>query len=265
MARTDRLRADYPLDLRARGYTYVERANSTLVAMLANALHAGSPRILDVGCGAGANLRALSERLPDAELFGIEPNAAAAKLARERARVFEVTLDQWLKDVDAGDAGKFDALVLSDVLEHLPDPFATLEQLVSAKAVAGADFFVSVPNYAVWYNRLNTLRGRFRYAWSGLYDRTHLRFFTRATFVELLERAGLRVLELRATPSLAQSFAPLLRKRFERAVDEGQHLALEEDSSFRAYQRYVEPIEGKLCELWPALLGFQLVAHARAD
>jgi hypothetical protein len=48
--------------------------------------------------------------------------------------------------------------------------------------------------------RLHLLAGRFEYADRGILDRTHLRFFTRRTFVALLAEAGLEVEEFAVTP-----------------------------------------------------------------
>jgi hypothetical protein len=117
----------------------------------------------------------------------------------------------------------------------------------------------------VWYNRLRTLAGSFSYTWSGLYDRTHLRFFTRRSLFELLERAGREVVDEASTPSLAQSAAPLLRLPLEARVDRGEHLALGDSRLFRAYQRFIEPAESRLCAAWPELLAFQIVCLARAS
>ena len=119
-----------------------------------------------------------------------------------------------------------------------------------------------MPNYAVWYNRLRTLAGRFEYAWSGLYDRTHLRFFTRGSIQSLLGYCGFDVLVDRCTPSIVQSAAPVLRKLFERDVAAGDHLSLTESKAFRAYRRFVEPVEARACQAWPELMGFQIVCVA---
>ena len=51
----------------------------------------------------------------------------------------------------------------------------------------------SLPNAAHWTARRELLRGRFPQADHGIFDRTHLRFFTRATARELLLRAGFDV------------------------------------------------------------------------
>lgn len=251
-----------PLDLGATEYSYVERPNSVLLDLLGRFVVDGheSPRVLDVGCGAGANARELRARCPSARIVGIEPNARAAELARSACdEVFEGTAEEWLA---AHPEQRFDGVVLSDVLEHVADPVAFLRNLGQAPALEGARWVISVPNYGVWYNRVRTLAGRFDYSWSGLYDRTHLRFYTRRSVHGLLEYCGFRVLEDRPTPSLVQSAAPVLRKLFERDVAAGDHLSLSESGAFRFYRRFVEPVEAGVCRTWPELLGFQIVSVA---
>ena len=252
----------FPLDYESRGYAYVERPNETLLALLGK--HVCQPgrraKILDVGCGAGANARALVERFPETSVVGIEPDAHAAELARAACvEVVQGTLDDFLK---RDDETRFDAVVLSDVIEHVVEPVRFLRALRDAPVAASARWFVSVPNYAVWYNRLRTLAGRFSYSWSGLYDRTHLRFYTRKSVRELLDHCDLDVLEQAATPSLVQSAAPLLRRFFEKDVEPGEHLSLSESPAFRLYSRHVEPLEARVCSLWPELLAFQIVSVA---
>jgi 2-polyprenyl-3-methyl-5-hydroxy-6-metoxy-1,4-benzoquinol methylase len=255
--------AGFPLDYGSTGYAYVERPNSVLLDLLTRHVLAERPsaRILDVGCGAGANARRIRELAPDARVSGIEPNAEAAELARAAcSEVFEGTLEAWAQS--APDA-RFDAVLLSDVLEHTVDPLAFLRQFTELPSVRGATFLISVPNYGVWYNRLRTLAGRFEYSWSGLYDRTHLRFFTRRSVRKLLAYAGFELLGDACTPSLVQSAAPVLRRFFEKDVSTGNHLALGDSRAFAAYERFVEPLEKQACGLWPELLGFQIVCVAQ--
>lgn len=254
--------AGFPLDYGSSSYSYIERPNRTLLDLLERHVLAERPsaRILDVGCGAGANARRIAEIAPHASVVGIEPNAAAAELARAACRVFEGTLEAWLSQAEPSE---FDAVLLSDVLEHTADPVAFLRSLAEAPALRRATLVVSVPNYAVWYNRVRTLAGRFEYSWSGLYDRTHLRFFTRSSLGKLLRHTGFALHAESCTPSLVQSAAPLLRRLFEQDVAQGNHLALGESGAFRAYERLVEPWEQRMCRIWPELLGFQLVCVAR--
>src|SRR5262249_51763726 len=79
-----------------------------------------------------------------------------------------------------------------DVLEHLRDPWSVLSWLRTLLAPGGRAV-ISIPNIAHWTSRRALLRGRFDYADHGLLDRTHLRFFTRASAAELAHRAGFAV------------------------------------------------------------------------
>jgi 2-polyprenyl-3-methyl-5-hydroxy-6-metoxy-1,4-benzoquinol methylase len=254
----------HPLDLERTGYSYIERPNMTLLDVLERHVVGKNPtaRVVDVGCGAGATARALAKRHPQLEIHGVEPNARAAELVAEAGvQVFRGMLDEWIA---SRPPGKFDAVILGDVLEHIVDPIDILRKLVAFEGTRDATLIVSVPNYAVWYNRLLTLTGSFDYGWSGLYDRTHVRFFTRASLVKLLAYVGLEPLEVTASPSIVQSTAPLLRKHvFQRRVDAGEHLGLNESKAFELYSKFVEPLETAVCQAWPGLLGFQIVLAAR--
>ena len=88
--------------------------------------------------------------------------------------------------------GPFDAVIFGDVLEHMRDPWTALAA-ASELLAPGGRIVASIPNIAHWSARLALLRGRFTYAESGLFDATHLRFFTRRSARELAERAGYRV------------------------------------------------------------------------
>jgi SAM-dependent methyltransferase len=253
----------HPLDMARSAYSYVERANPAIQSLYAKhiAPRGESPRVLDIGCGCGANDREFKRQTPHAHIAGVEPNSRAAELARVTCdEVFEGMLEDWLKkDVRE----PFDLVVLSDVLEHIADPIGFLRALSSAPSVRDAQWIISVPNYGVWYNRLRTLLGVQGYSWSGIWDRTHLRFFTRSSIRELLTYCGFDLIDQASTPSLVQSAAPIIRMAFERNVSEGDHLALADSKAYAVYQKAVEPVESLVCGTWPALLALQIVHVAR--
>lgn len=86
-------------------------------------------RILDYGCGVGRSLAPSASRH---SCYGVEPNARAASVARERG----ITI---LEDAELGPAysGFFDLIVMSDVYEHLPRPVETVRRLVSCLRPGG--------------------------------------------------------------------------------------------------------------------------------
>ena len=152
-------------------------------------------RALDVGAADGL----LGERLTARgwRVTAVERDPERAE--RARARCHEVVLVDLERGVPTL-AGEFDAAVYGDVLEHLSEPLPVLRGL-NRHLAPGAMVVVSVPNVAHLWVRLSLLAGRFEYEDRGILDRTHLRYFTRRTFMEMLDRAGLEVRELVATPA----------------------------------------------------------------
>jgi hypothetical protein len=86
-------------------------------------------------------------------------------------------------------SGRFDVVLFGDVLEHLRDPLAVLRWA----AARGERVVASLPNIGHWTARRQLLRGRWPQDDFGLFDRTHLHFYTRATARSLVHGAGLRV------------------------------------------------------------------------
>jgi len=151
-------------------------------------------RALDVGAADGFLAELLTAR--GWVVTALERDPAQAE--RARGRCHEVIVAD-LGETPLELPGPFDAIVYGDVLEHLGDPLSALVSVNQSLAPGGV-VLVSVPNVAHLWMRLSLLAGRFDYADRGILDRTHLRFFTRRTLLELLARAGLRVDELRVTP-----------------------------------------------------------------
>jgi 2-polyprenyl-3-methyl-5-hydroxy-6-metoxy-1,4-benzoquinol methylase len=170
---------------------------------IAASLVPGGSRVLDIGCGWGQVAKWLKPR--GCRVTGIEPDPA--RLA-EGAEFFDATYVGTAETLDTLglEKGSFDVVMLADVLEHLPDPWSTLTALLPYLRPGGR-VVVSIPNVANYGARLNLLRGRFRYEDSGLYDRTHLRFFTRETLTEMLSGAGLRLVEWHYAPNLTMTHA----------------------------------------------------------
>jgi SAM-dependent methyltransferase len=158
-------------------------------------------RTLDVGCATGYLATEIAAR--GGAVVGVEADGPAAAVASasgalERVIAGDVETDASRDELRA--LAPFDALVCGDVLEHLRDPRDALAFLATLLAPDGRAV-VSVPNIAHWTGRRALLRGRFPYAEHGLFDRTHLRFFTRATARALVEGVGLRVVAERFAPA----------------------------------------------------------------
>jgi O-antigen biosynthesis protein len=150
-------------------------------------------RVLELGPATGYMSKAMLDR--DCTVIGIELDAAMGERAgRFCERVIIGDLDRLDLEAELG-AERFDVIVAADVLEHLRDPLGALAKLRPFLSDNGA-FVISIPNVAHGSVRLALLAGNFEYADIGLLDSTHLRFFTRQSFEELLDEAELGLAEL---------------------------------------------------------------------
>ncbi|NJD33511.1 MAG: class I SAM-dependent methyltransferase [Betaproteobacteria bacterium] len=160
-------------------------------------LPARAGRVLEVGCGGGGTLAWLKASGRARWIAGIELFPDAAAVARTRLdELHEGDVDQ---HIGRFAPGSFDLILCLDVLEHLVDPWDTLTRL-QALLRPGGQLIASLPNirhHSVILPLL--LSGTWRYETAGIMDRTHLRFFSRATAIDLIEQAGLQLAAERST------------------------------------------------------------------
>jgi len=152
-------------------------------------------RLLDVGCGVGLFLDEMG-RCGEWVLFGVEPVPVAAAAAREvfGLEVFEGTL------MESGFAGDFfDIVTLWDVLEHVPDPSATIVE-VHRVLKPGGVMIIQVPNPVSWQARLF---GRY---WAGYDAPRHLYSFPPEVLKNQLRDAGYEVVRTTCLEGGASTF-----------------------------------------------------------
>jgi SAM-dependent methyltransferase len=140
--------------------------------------------VLDVGCGEGVLTREWAERLGDARIVGIDledPKLAAEWETRQRPNLeYRVEEATSLSFAD----GEFDTAAAIEVLEHVPDPEATVAEMAR---VAERWLLVSVPREPLWRG-LNMARGAY---WSSLGNTPgHLNHWSKRSFARMLSRHG---------------------------------------------------------------------------
>ncbi len=164
---------------------YYSGARADMVAALPDNPAAA---LLELGCGDGSTGALALTARKAGRYTGIELDPAAAALAR--TRISEVLVgDVDLLELDALHGG-YDGLILSEVLEHLIDPWATMRRLIACLK-PGALVFASSPNISHWRVIWGLMRGAFEHTEAGVMDRSHLRWFTPTSYVALMRSAGL--------------------------------------------------------------------------
>jgi 2-polyprenyl-3-methyl-5-hydroxy-6-metoxy-1,4-benzoquinol methylase len=123
--------------------------------------------------------------------MGVELVESAAQEARKSVD------DVRVGDIEKQDFGfapsTFDAILCLDVLEHLVDPWTVVHGLARQLRPGGV-LVASIPNVRnIRVVAPLMLFGSWRYMDQGQLDRTHLRFFTRASAIELIASGQLDV------------------------------------------------------------------------
>ncbi|MBO9622440.1 MAG: class I SAM-dependent methyltransferase [Sphingomonas sp.] len=155
--------------------------------------HNPNAAILELGCGNGATGALALEQGKCGTYVGIE---MFEPMAQEAMRVLTAVHVGNVETMEIPYApGTFDALICSEVLEHLVDPEPVLRKLVALLKPGGL-VFASSPNIAHWRIILGLVRGKFEYEDFGVMDRTHLRWFTPASYRALFEAAGVEVVDV---------------------------------------------------------------------
>lgn len=139
-ANAQKLSVHIPYDLKMRPY-------HKLISSLVHQYAPSDGRILDVGCGVG-NMLELVRRGSEAYfLVGADIDQHCLDLATARVRIDRtIHIGDVLDLVDpAVEAGKFDVIVMSHVLEHVFRPYDTVKALMSLLK-PGGHLILAVPN-----------------------------------------------------------------------------------------------------------------------
>jgi SAM-dependent methyltransferase len=141
---------------------------------LVELLHPFQPRrILEVGAGTGHHSRAARHAFSDAEIWCAEPDEIFQDILKREG--FSVIPHGW-PEAATHLLGRFDAVILSHVLEHVLNPPCFLQSLVDVTAPRGV-IAIEVPNDPEWRVYAED-------------HSPHVTFFTPASLKTLLSKFG---------------------------------------------------------------------------
>ena len=152
--------------------------------------------VLEIGTSTGYMSKLLKER--GNQIIGVEIDPEAAEIASQFCELMIIgdvevlDLDEYLKDV------LFDAIILTDIIEHLVWPAKTLEMLKKYLKEDGY-LVVSIPNICHGDIILSLMNSNFKYSQMGLLDKTHLRFFGVNNIYDFFSKCGFTVNNLHTT------------------------------------------------------------------
>lgn len=151
--------------------------------------------ILDVGCGGGL----LSEPLArlGADVTGVEPAPESIGVAKAHAAQAGLDIDYRAVAAETlvAEGAKFDAVIASEVIEHVPDPAAFIATL-GTLARPGGIVLVSTLNRTARSYALAILGAEYVLRWVPRGTHDWNRFVTPRELTGHAEKAGLRVLDM---------------------------------------------------------------------
>ena len=160
--------------------------------------------ILDLGCGAGATIKALKDR-GYAYVAGVEvqpEQVTAASQHADKVLNIDLNLVAFMGPEYFAEAfgRKFDVVLMADILEHLGFPGTLLKHIHGLLEENGV-IIISIPNMG-WIDAVNRILNQsFQYDTNGHFDHTHMRFFCRENVRHLVQTAGYEVLKLQPLKS----------------------------------------------------------------
>jgi SAM-dependent methyltransferase len=204
---------------------------------LLNVLPKTSLNLIEIGCSSGALAREFKKIKPDCHYIGSDIEPSYCELAKRYCDVvYDLNIDKTESDFFEAHKDR-DCWIFGDTLEHLVDPWRVLREIrniIPAHGVIAA----SIPNAQHWSVFAKLSIGDFRYVDSGLFDRTHLRWFTHATILELFSQTGFRVISIHPRifdEPMREQYMPVIRLIGEmaKACGSDPNLAIQNSLAFQ--------------------------------
>lgn len=151
--------------------------------------------VLEIGAGGGDTLRYIKEKKLAKYVCGVELFELDSSNQKHSSIDHFVVANIEHQDLRL-DQKKFDVIILADVLEHLNDPWKTLNYVEQFVKLDGL-LLISLPNF----REINALKkvffkGNFGYTEHGIFDKTHLRFFCKKNMIQMIASPDRKILDI---------------------------------------------------------------------
>ncbi|MFF3270668.1 class I SAM-dependent methyltransferase [Streptomyces chrestomyceticus] len=185
------------------------RRQALMLARALGPVRPGAPpaTVLDIGCGDGSAAAVAATVLSGHRIVGVDWSQDALRRAATRVP-YTVRGELGENGLPFAD-GSADAVLFSEVIEHLVDPDAALDELRRVLR-PGGHLMLSTPNLAAWYNRGLLLAGVqpvfSEVSMRGIHGRPgtqvvgHLRLYTARALRGFLPACGFEVVRIAGAP-----------------------------------------------------------------
>ena len=153
-------------------------------------------KIIEIGTGSGALARQVILNNPNVKYIGVEIfdsyyEVSSKICSKMYLEDMEIASGELMREfIDA------DVVILADVLEHFKNPWRVLSR-IKEWASENLMLISCIPNIQHWSVQMDVLAGNFNYQETGLLDKTHLRFFTRKSIIEMFDSTGYNIIDIK--------------------------------------------------------------------
>ncbi|MDO5969139.1 class I SAM-dependent methyltransferase [Flavivirga aquimarina] len=168
-------------------YHLIRRISLKKKLKLINAFTSKEKKLLDIGCGTGDFLQTTKQ--DNWNIFGIEPNDQARKIANKKTNNSVFKIEELLKF----ESESFDIITLWHVLEHLPnleEHVAIFKKLLKPNGT----LIIAVPNYksydAAYYKTF----------WAAYDVPRHLWHFNKISVSKLFAKVSMKIIKTKPMP-----------------------------------------------------------------
>jgi 2-polyprenyl-3-methyl-5-hydroxy-6-metoxy-1,4-benzoquinol methylase len=192
----------------AKSQDYFTNIRFDIISLIPSNPH---QKILEIGAGTGNTLVHIKENNIAEEVMGVElmkiPGSNQENALIDKFQIANIENE----DILAAE-GYFDVILCADVLEHLIDPWSTVDR-ISKYLKKGGLLVISIPNLREWKTLFKVVfKGEFNYqTGGGIMDQTHLRFFCKRNISSMLTTENLE--PIYSKPNFMLKVVPEGRKR----------------------------------------------------
>lgn len=153
-------------------------------------LNSNQPKsVIEIGCMRGTLAKEYLNNFKECQWTGIDIDSDNIVEAKKYCNYTILGNIEELNLTSIPNISNAECWIFGDVLEHLRDPWRLLEKIREVSP-SQTKIIACIPNSQHWSFQVRINAGMLDYQDDGLFDRTHLRFFSRETIIKMFVNAG---------------------------------------------------------------------------
>jgi ubiquinone/menaquinone biosynthesis C-methylase UbiE len=165
--------------------------NQTILEIIENYKY---DKVIEVGCMHGALAAKYIEKNPLVNWVGIDIDPEYIEIAKKKIKNAFCADIEKVSEMEFEYLAKADLWIFADVLEHLYNPWNLLKKIRDTSL--NVEVIACIPNSQHWSFQARVNSGDWQYESHGLFDKTHIRFFSQKTMTHLFESSGYEIINI---------------------------------------------------------------------